>query len=88
MLDAQRVSDFAKILETHTGLPRCEDYENYRKVEVPEWVVDHVVATGTFPEDWGDQLKFYSAKSFTVEKSKERAGVVVQFWKDYDWYGY
>lgn len=88
MLSAQSVSDFAKSMEAFIGLPRCEDFDNYRVITIPEWVVDHFLMTGSFPEDWGVLLKHnVSAKSFTVARSLDRPGLDVTFWKEsnYDW---
>lgn len=82
-----KLTRFSSELKTTLNLPYKSDFTESSRLNLPEWVVDHVLGTGSYPEDWESQLRMakYGADSFTVEINASRPGYTVVFYRDYDY---
>ena len=81
-MSSRKLTDLANVIETHTRLPNKEDYYADYTLALPEWVVEHILTAGNFPEDWLQQImsNCYRAESFTVANNPNKAGVVISFY--------
>lgn len=90
MSNFNKLTQFSEKMKAYLSIPYKADYYDYSRLDVPEWVAEHIVHAGNFPEDWASKIadQAVNCSSFTLEINPKRSGYILVFFRDEDFFSY